>query len=168
MLEKMSDFFEARLDVYDEHMLTNIESASEFYPFTASLLPTAEHSTVLDLGCGTGLELEKYYKICPTARVTGIDLSAGMLDALKSKFPDAFHVPEIYMLQALIAGKGSVCYRRYFFGYHIILVIHYPITFLPLTKTYLTIQKTKKKQKPNNLQRTSLTCSNSDRSRRQQ
>ena len=27
MLEKMSDFFEARLDVYDEHMMTNIESA---------------------------------------------------------------------------------------------------------------------------------------------
>ena len=29
MLEKMSDFFEARLDGYDEHMMTNIECASE-------------------------------------------------------------------------------------------------------------------------------------------
>ena len=35
MLEKMSDFFETRLDVYDEHMMNNIESANEFYPFTA-------------------------------------------------------------------------------------------------------------------------------------
>ena len=26
MLEKMSDFFEARLDGYDEHIMTNIES----------------------------------------------------------------------------------------------------------------------------------------------
>ena len=34
MLEKMSDFFEARLVGYDEHMMTNIEYASEIYPFT--------------------------------------------------------------------------------------------------------------------------------------
>ena len=88
MLEKMSDFFEARLEGYDRHMLTNIEGAAEFYPFTASLLPTAENSAVLDLGCGTGLELEEYYKLCPSARVTGIDLSKGMLAALRSKFPD--------------------------------------------------------------------------------
>ena len=40
MLEKMSDFFEKRLDGYDEHMMTNIESADKFYPFTARKLPT--------------------------------------------------------------------------------------------------------------------------------
>ena len=61
MLEKMSDFFEARLDGYDEHMMTNIESANEFYPFTAKQLPTTENCHVLDLGCGTGLELQEYY-----------------------------------------------------------------------------------------------------------
>ena len=88
MLEKMSDFFEARLDGYDEHMLREIESATEFYPFTASLLPTAPGSRVLDLGCGTGLELEEYYKLCPSAIVTGIDLSERMLAVLKGKFPD--------------------------------------------------------------------------------
>ncbi len=86
-LEKMAAFFEARLDGYDEHMLNDIESATEFYPFTASLLPTTAGAEVLDLGCGTGLELEFYFKINPTARVTGIDLSAGMLEALRFKFP---------------------------------------------------------------------------------
>lgn len=88
MLEKMRDFFESRLDGYDEHMLTNIESADQFYPFTAKLLPTAKHCQILDLGCGTGLELEEYFKINPTAKVTGIDLSQGMLSALKKKFYD--------------------------------------------------------------------------------
>ena len=88
MLEKMSDFFEARLDGYDDHMLTNIESAEEFYPFTAKQLPTTENCRILDLGCGTGLELEKYYLLNPSARVTGIDLSQGMLSALKKKFVD--------------------------------------------------------------------------------
>ena len=88
MLEKMSDFFEARLDGYDEHMLTNIESAKEFYLFTAKQLPATENCHILDLGCGTGLELEKYYLLNPSARVTGIDLSQGMLSALKKKFVD--------------------------------------------------------------------------------
>ena len=86
MLEKMSDFFEARLDGYDEHMMSNIESANEFYPFTAKQLPTFESCQILDLGCGTGLELQEYYAFNPTARVTGIDLSQGMLSELKRKF----------------------------------------------------------------------------------
>ena len=88
MLEKMSDFFEARLDGYDEHMLTNIESAREFYPFTAQQLPGGPECRILDLGCGTGLELEAYYPLNPTAKVTGIDLSRGMLEALRKKFGD--------------------------------------------------------------------------------
>ena len=86
MLEKMSDFFEARLDGYDSHMMTNIECASEFYPFTAKQLPTAEHCCILDLGCGTGLELQEYYKLNSSAKVTGIDLSQGMLTELQRKF----------------------------------------------------------------------------------
>jgi tRNA (cmo5U34)-methyltransferase len=84
----MIDFFEARLDGYDEHMLTNIESADEFYPFTAKQLPTTENCYILDLGCGTGLELEEYYLLNPSAKVTGIDLSQGMLSALKKKFAE--------------------------------------------------------------------------------
>ena len=86
MLEKMSNFFEARLDGYDKHMLTAIESADKFYPFTAKQLPTAENCHILDLGCGTGLELQEYYLLNPSARITGIDLSEGMLSALKKKF----------------------------------------------------------------------------------
>ena len=88
MLEKMSDFFEARLDGYDAHMMTNIAFAAEFYPFTAGALPTAGNCRILDLGCGTGLELAYYLAENPSARITGIDLSRGMLDALREKFHD--------------------------------------------------------------------------------
>ena len=86
MLEKMSDFFEARLEGYDLHMMTNIESADEFYPFTASQLPTDANCRVIDLGCGTGLELQEYFLLNPWANITGIDLSQGMLSELKRKF----------------------------------------------------------------------------------
>ncbi len=68
-------------------MLTSIEGTVEFYPFTASKLPTADSCHILDLGCGTGLELEPYLRANPSAQITGIDLSPEMLDALRNKFP---------------------------------------------------------------------------------
>ena len=87
-LERMDDFFAARVDGYDEHMRRNIEGASDFYAYTASLLPAENGARVLDLGCGTGLELEEYFRLNPEAEVTGIDLSEAMLRALKEKLPD--------------------------------------------------------------------------------
>jgi len=88
MLEKMGEFFDRRLEGYDQHMLSAIESAEEFYPFTAGCLPRSVGCKILDLGCGTGLELEHYYAINPSAIVTGIDLSHGMLDQMKKKFAE--------------------------------------------------------------------------------
>lgn len=88
MLEKMEMFFDSRLQDYDAHMMGSIEGSREFYPFTARSLPMAPNARILDLGCGTGLELERYFVCNPTANVTGIDLAPGMLNALKKKFPD--------------------------------------------------------------------------------
>jgi tRNA (cmo5U34)-methyltransferase len=87
-LERMDDFFTARVIGYDEHMRTTIEGASGFYAYTASLLPMENEARVLDLGCGTGLELEEYFRLNPDADVTGIDLSKAMLNALREKLPD--------------------------------------------------------------------------------
>ncbi len=88
MLEEMASFFENRLVGYDAHMLADIAGASEFYPFTAAQLPVGTDCAILDLGCGTGLELEEYFALNPSASVTGIDLSKGMLSELKKKFPN--------------------------------------------------------------------------------
>lgn len=88
MLEKMDAFFNKRVDGYEAHQLHVIDGAQEFYPYTAAALPMQENARVLDLGCGTGLELDFYLARNPTARVTGIDLAEGMLKVLKNKFPD--------------------------------------------------------------------------------
>lgn len=88
MLEKMNEFFDKRLDGYDEHMMTNIESSDVFYPYTADCLPKTDGAKILDLGCGTGLELEHYFKINPSAKITGIDLTESMLNALRNKFTE--------------------------------------------------------------------------------
>ena len=88
MLEKMGEFFYARLDGYEAHQLTSIDAAREFYPFTAACLPCFSGACILDLGCGTGLELDWYFETAPEAKITGIDLAPGMLNVLRKKFPE--------------------------------------------------------------------------------
>ena len=88
MLEEMGAFFDARVKDYDWHQLHYIENAGEFYLYTAHLLPWQDRARVLDLGCGTGLELQEYFLLNPSARVTGIDLAPEMLAVLRQKFRD--------------------------------------------------------------------------------
>lgn len=85
-LEKMDEFFDRRADTYDDHMLVELQLA-EFYQEIADCFP-AGHGirSLLDLGCGTGLELELLYKKIPDLKVTGIDMAQGMLNVLKTKY----------------------------------------------------------------------------------
>ena len=86
-LEKMDNFFNARADGYDDHMLIDL-ALDEFYEEIARLVESKrEDFRLLDLGCGTGLELKRLYEKYPAVSVTGIDLSAKMLEKLKEKYP---------------------------------------------------------------------------------
>lgn len=86
MLEQMSDFFSARVEGYDEHMLTEVEGCREGYEKMACVVPK-NCKALLDLGCGTGLELDRIFEILPDIAVTGIDLTEAMLQKLKEKHP---------------------------------------------------------------------------------
>ncbi len=86
MIEEMSQFFTARVQGYDEHMLTEVEGCREGYIRMADLVPEGAQDA-LDLGCGTGLELDEIFKRHPALRVTGIDLTPAMLDQLRQKHP---------------------------------------------------------------------------------
>ena len=84
-LEEMSSFFDARVDNYDTHMLNEVEGCREGYEKLASLLPP-QAADLLDLGCGTGLELDKIFRVNPDICVTGVDLSGAMLAKLSQKY----------------------------------------------------------------------------------
>lgn len=86
-LEEMSDFFTARVDGYDEHMLNDVEGCKEGYIKMVELVPDSTE-TILDLGCGTGLELDELFKRFPNVSVVGIDLTQAMLDKLMQKHFD--------------------------------------------------------------------------------
>lgn len=88
--EPMGAFFDARAAGYDEHMRDFVFNPNttfiQFYGALAAPIPgTQEPLEILDLGCGTGLELDALFERAPNARVTGIDLSADMLDLLREK-----------------------------------------------------------------------------------
>lgn len=86
-LEEMTNFFTARVDEYENHMLNNVEGCKEGYKKMATLIPS-NATKILDLGCGTGLELDEIFKLHPEISVTGVDLTQAMLDKLKAKHFD--------------------------------------------------------------------------------
>jgi tRNA (cmo5U34)-methyltransferase len=85
--ERMDEFFDSRADTYDQSMLVDLK-LDVFYEEIANLIkPARPDFRLLDLGCGTGLELAPLFEKYPDMRVTGIDLSAELLGRLRSKFP---------------------------------------------------------------------------------
>lgn len=86
-MEKMQDFFARRVDNYDDHMLNEVKGCREGYVKMAELIPYNANE-LLDLGCGTGLELEEIFKRFPNISVTGIDITREMLDKLNEKYKD--------------------------------------------------------------------------------
>lgn len=86
MLEDMRDFFTARLEEYDRHMLNEVDGCREGYRRMAGLLPEGI-SHLLDIGCGTGLELEPIFERFGDLWVTGLDMTPAMLDRLREKYP---------------------------------------------------------------------------------
>ena len=87
MVEEMSAFFAARVEGYDEHMLREVVGCREGYARLAQALPEGVRE-LLDLGCGTGLELDALFARFPHLRVTGLDMTEEMLRALRRKHPD--------------------------------------------------------------------------------
>ncbi len=82
-LEEMADFFAKRLNDYEEHMSVWEKS----YRLVAESVPDECHK-ILDLGCGTGLELDYIWRKHPDVEVAGVDLCRDMLDKLLEKHPD--------------------------------------------------------------------------------
>ncbi|HLG76505.1 MAG TPA: methyltransferase domain-containing protein [Ktedonobacteraceae bacterium] len=90
-LEEMYDFFNTMADVWDQFSQErmNLVSTSPFYQAVAAQIETDQTSPrLLDIGVGTGLELEPILQKAPHAIITANDLTPKMLEQLKAKFSD--------------------------------------------------------------------------------
>jgi len=83
-LEPMGDFFNARASKYDEVHTSHISGGLATKDLVARYLPSST-SDILDLGCGTGLELPAIFARFPEAHVVGIDLAEDMLALLHER-----------------------------------------------------------------------------------
>ena len=87
-IEEMAAFFDARAAGYDEHIRGYVFGGEVFNQFydavSAAIEPTEWAIRVLDLGCGTGLELEALFARAPNAQITGVDVAEGMLAGLRA------------------------------------------------------------------------------------
>src|SRR6056297_228822 len=87
--EKMNDFFNKRAASYDQHMKNNVDNFKGFYKMIADpIIKTNERIKILDIGCGTGLELKYIFEKAPNAQIIGVDISDEMLELLLAKYTD--------------------------------------------------------------------------------
>jgi tRNA (cmo5U34)-methyltransferase len=98
--EEMAAFFDARAVGYDEYIREQIfpdEMFAQFYgALSASIGKSDEPRRILDLGCGTGLELEALFQRAPNALITGVDLAERMLDLLRTRY--SAHMSQITLV----------------------------------------------------------------------
>lgn len=102
-IEEMGEFFTKRIGSYEEHM----SLWKGAYAFLAGRVP-GNTEKLLDLGCGTGLELEEIYKLLPGVRVTGIDLCPAMLEMLLEKWGS--RGPELICGDYFVEELGEAVY----------------------------------------------------------
>ncbi len=112
--EEMERFFDARARGYDTHIRTVIRSFDSFYACIAAQIPATDAAIrVLDLGCGTGLELGGIWARAPRASIRGIDLSAEMLARLQERWPGwasqlELDVPASLATQEALLGRAGL------------------------------------------------------------
>ena len=79
--EPMGAFFDVRAEGYNEHMLS--DGGGEAYAKLGACVPkTNKPIKILDVGCGTGIELDNIWQSAPNAQIICVDLSRGMLELL--------------------------------------------------------------------------------------
>ena len=113
-VEEMAAFFDARAAGYDAYQRGEIwdgPTFAQFYGAVSSPIPeTHEPLEILDLGCGTGLELEFVFQRAPRARITGVDRSSKMLALLQARY--AAYMGQITLVRDsyLTAPLGTSAY----------------------------------------------------------
>ncbi len=87
--ELMDQFFDKRAKDYDKNRDKILPSYPTLYIELSKQIPqTNAEVEILDLGAGTGIELEWIFKKIPNAKITCIDVSEEMLNILRENYKE--------------------------------------------------------------------------------
>lgn len=93
MAKAIADYFDEEAAVHDEQFICQMEMKPFYDAVEQVLNQCLPCSSVLVLGCGSGLEVERIRFACD---VTGVDLSSGMLNMLRQKqLPGGVHLTTV-------------------------------------------------------------------------
>jgi tRNA (cmo5U34)-methyltransferase len=120
--EEMSSFFNLRAEGYDNHMEETVSEFDTFYNRVSEpMTETMEPLKIIDLGCGTGLELTGIFKRIPNAAVTGLDMSENMLSLLRDK-----HRNHMVQLKLIKGSYLTFEYPENFYDYAVsVMTMHH-------------------------------------------
>jgi len=106
-VENLPDFFNNVAHLWDAKFA---EGCAPLHRATATRVPrTRERVRILDVGCGTGLELEYILERAPNARITATDQAPRMLAELERKY---VHQITAHTSRATSAPVSSSTRRR--------------------------------------------------------
>jgi len=93
---EMARFFDERASAYDNHQRQTVSYFDSLHRAVAGAIEeTSGDVRILDLGSGTGIELEVILARAPNARITCIDISGKMLDELRQKYTASLEQIEV-------------------------------------------------------------------------
>ena len=108
--DNLRDYYKLHAKIYDISrwaFLFGRNSASSYFPE----LP--QHTSILDFGCGTGLQLQALKKKYPDAEITGIDQSSDMLNIARKKVPDVAIRNEVYSSESFANDSFDLIVASY-------------------------------------------------------
>ncbi|MCF8009370.1 MAG: class I SAM-dependent methyltransferase [Halanaerobiales bacterium] len=136
-IEKMDIFFNKRADKYDSHMKQNVSNFNQFYNSIANQIKDNDQIiNILDIGCGTGIELKSIFDQVPRASFHCIDLSKEMLNKLKTKYQNKS--------QKITTELGSyleIDFKDSFYDYALSVMSLHHLVYLDKLKLYKKIYK---------------------------
>jgi ubiquinone/menaquinone biosynthesis C-methylase UbiE len=122
---EMARFFDERASEYDDHQRQTVSYFESIHRAVAGEIEeTTSRVRILDLGSGTGFELEGILSRAPNGQITCIDISGKMLDQLKRKYADS--------LQNIEVVKGSfldIPFRQRYYDYVVSVLSMHHLTY---------------------------------------
>lgn len=110
-MEKVKQYYEKKASNYDSSLEKwGYNRVIEEYLVRANVkLP--KESRILDLGCGTGVAINKLRELYPSVEIIGLDISHSMLKKCEEKMPDTTLIQGDYNKQQFSSFPDGIPYK---------------------------------------------------------